>query len=160
MPSIAKQQKNSRRLHSESGVTLLELILVLTIGVAVATIVTLVTTAGLKNIRSARRFERLHANAVFTTNALTYWVKQGDLLTVTSSTALRIVLPDSSVKYIEKSNNRVTLDGNALTTDDVQVTHLAFTRFGRSVRVGLSLKARNATETLSVTSTIAQRNSF
>ncbi|MDO8558301.1 MAG: hypothetical protein Q7S09_03895 [bacterium] len=160
LPLNTKQQKNPRKLGFQSGVTLLEVILVLTIGVAVATMVTLVTSAGLKNIRSAKRLERLHANAVFTTNALTYWIKQGDLLTVTSTTALRIILPDSSIKYIEKSNNRVTLDGNAITTDDAQVTNLTFARFGRSVRFGLSLKARNAPETLSVTSTVAQRNSF
>ena len=144
----------------KGGFTLIEVILVLGLSIVIATILTLVTAAGLKNIRAARRLERLHSNALFVSDALTFWIKQGEMFTLPAASTLQITLPDSSIKTVAKGGGHVTLNNAVLTTDDTEVTNLFFTRFARSIRVNLALRAENSNETLSVTTTIAQRNSL
>lgn len=147
--------------HAEAGISLIEIVVALGIGVTVASMLTIITTGALKHVRLIKQIQRLQANATVLADTTTYWVKQGADLDVPSSTTLEISLPDSSTRVFAKNGARVTLDGNALTTDDIEVTHLRFTRMARSLRVAFTLKtSREPIESLSATTTIAQRNDF
>lgn len=163
MPHARRRSKHMYTMHrktSARGFTLIEVIVGLTIGVVIATVLTLTVSTGLRSMRGAKHRERLHANAVFLTNALDHWVKQGVLLQTPTPSTLAILLPDSSTKTIAKTGNRVTLDGNALTSDDVVVSGLVFSRMTRSVRIAFSMQKAGSSEIFSVTTTVAQRNAF
>ena len=151
------RSKPSSRVFT-TGFTLIETLVALGIGVSVATMLTLVASAGLKHARSARRVERLQTNAVHLSDVLTYWVKQGEYLQVPTPTRLEIILPDFTVKTIEKQGIRATLDGVAITTDDAEVSYILFQNLPASVRVGFALQAAGSTETFSATTTVAKRN--
>lgn len=141
--------------------TLVEVLIALGIGASIATVITLVTSTGLKNMRSGRRAERVQANAIFISDIAAYWIKQGEFFSIAASPPkLEITLPDASIKIIRLQNNRVTLDGAAITSDDVRVTYLHFKRLARSIRVGFTLQAQGGAENFSATTTIAQRNTL
>lgn len=144
---------------SGAGFTLVETIVSLGLGLLVTGMILSIFTVGLSHIRNMKNNEGLHSNAVFLLNTLTYWIKQGENLSVTPPSTLEITLPDSSVKEITKDiNNDITIDGTKFNTDDVELTILNFTQMARSVQINFTLKSRLGTETLSATTTIAQRN--
>ena len=133
----------------------------ITIGLVwIATMVILVTVGGLRNIRTMKTWESLHSNALFLTDVITYWVKQADQLEITSPSQLQITLPNYSVKLIEKTADKITIDGGELIDDDVQVTELNFTHMERSVRINFTLKGENSNEIITVNTTVAQRNTL
>ena len=150
---------NRVKNKEEAGFTLIEAIASLALGIALATIIVLVVTPGLRHVRETKSMERLHANAVFLSNTFAYWVKQAENLTVPTPSTLEIRLPDLTAKTITKTSNRVLIDGAAFTPQDVQVTALTFTKMARSVQVSFQLASPTSGETLSITTTIAQRNS-
>ena len=150
---------NKVRNKREAGFTLIEAIASLALGIALATIIVLVVTPGLRHVRETKSMERLHANAVFLSNTFAYWIKQAENLTVPTPSTLQIRMPDLTTKTITKDPSRILIDGNAFTSEDVQVTELTFTKMARSVRVNFQLASPTSGETLSITTTIAQRNS-
>ena len=150
----------SQKLKKESGFTLMEVIIALGISFWIATMVILVTVGGLRNIRTMKTWESLHSNALFLTDVITYWVKQADQLEITSPSQLQITLPNYSVKLIEKTADKITIDGGELIDDDVQVTELNFTHMERSVRINFTLKGENSNEIITVNTTVAQRNTL
>lgn len=127
------------------------------LGLVAGTMIMLVTSGGLKNIRHLKQQERLHSNAIFLADVFAYWIKQGENLTVNGS-SLEISLPDLPKKTISLEAEAVKLDSGVLTTSDVVVTGLTFTKLKRSVQIQIALKSKNANETLSITTTVAQRN--
>ena len=153
--------KNLRR-NSESGFTLLETIISLALGILVLSIIMAVVVPGLSNIRTITRVEKLHVNGIFLLNTLTYWIKQAEDLNVptSSSSILEIKLPNSPVKTVTKNGNNITIDGIPFNTSSTEITGLIFTEMAKSVRVELTIKANGGKETLPITTTIAQRNSF
>jgi prepilin-type N-terminal cleavage/methylation domain-containing protein len=145
------------------GFTLLETLIALAIGAVVAGILAIVTSVGIAHIRKAKRVERLQANAVFIANAFSYWTRQGLLASTPSSTQLNLIVPTATstrVLVFKKDGNRVTLDGAALTTDDVRMERLSLRALPRSVRMGFTLRVQNGSESLSATTTQALRNEF
>lgn len=150
--------------RKQQGFTLLEVIIALSIGAAVAAIITLVTSTGLKNIRASRQSERVQANVQHATEAIAYWTKGAILANVPSVGTLELTVPTATsytTVTIQRSVGRVTLNGSAITSDDVAISSLAFTRFPRSVRVALTARsAESPAVALSVTTTTALRNSF
>ena len=73
------------KINKKRGFTLVEVMMGLGISFWVATMIILVTVGGLKNIRAIKDWENLHANALFLTDVIAYWVKQADQLEVISS---------------------------------------------------------------------------
>lgn len=150
--------KTARRKKYE-GFTLIETITALAIGLFLVAIIVLVVTPGLGHIRQTKSTERLHANAIYVANTLSHWVKQGENLAVPAPDTLAIRLPDLTVKTITKTGNQITLDGAPLLSDNVLVTSLAFTNMAHSVQVTFDLESAASDQTLSITTTMAQRNS-
>jgi len=146
--------------NSEAGFTLLETIISLSLGILVLSIIMAVVVPGLRNILTITRVEKLHVNGIFLLNTLTYWIKQAEDLNVPTQSKLEIKLPDSPVKTVTKNGNSITLDNIPFNTDDIEITELTFTKMAKSVRVNLTIKAKGGEETLPITTTIAQRNSF
>lgn len=144
----------------KKGFTLIEAIIALAIGSFVATMIVMVITLGIRQVHTTKRVERLHANAVYLSSTLTYWIKQAEMLTVSTlpTHSLKIRLPDSSTITILKSGNKIARDSQNLTTDDVEVVELTFQKVSNSVRIGFTLKSTGFDETLSTTSTISKRN--
>ncbi|MDP3963058.1 MAG: prepilin-type N-terminal cleavage/methylation domain-containing protein [bacterium] len=163
IPSSLNSRTNHEN-HRKNGFTLLEVLISLTISVVVATVITLVTASGLKNVRAARRMERVHANITYTADALTYWIKQAKLAQTPSAGTLELVVPAATsykTVILQKNGSQITLDGNAITSNDVEIADLTFTRFPKSVRIGLTIQsAYDTAQSLSVTTTVTQRNSF
>lgn len=160
MENFLQLKTKNHNLKPAAGFTLIEVLIALSVGATIATIITLVTSTGLKNVRAIKHTERLQANGIFIADALTYWIKQGVYYTIIPPSTLQILLPDSTLKTIAKTGNRVTLDGAALTSDDAQVPYLAFKKLDHSVRFGFTLKYAAGSETFSATTTVAQRNTL
>jgi len=142
---------------SKSGFTLVETIVAIGIGLLATTMLFYIFTFGLRNIQTIKNTEKLHSEANFLLNTFTYWIKQGENVTTSGST-LEIEFPDLPLKTITKSvDDRVTLDGTPITSDDIQVTDLNFTGMSRSVQIRFTIEAKNGDENFSATTTIAQR---
>lgn len=142
------------------GFTLIELVLSLAIGAFVASMVLGVIIPGMRYIREVRAEERLHANAVFLADALTYWVKQGEALSLHDSSTLAVHLPDSSTKLIAKDGDVIRFDGVQFTATDIQMIELLFTRLDKSIRIQYTMREEQSGKTISITTTVAQRNSI
>ena len=149
-----------KRTTHAKGFTLIELILSLAIGAFVATMVVGVIVPGMRYVREVRAEERLHANAVFLADALTYWIKQGEAFTLPDPETLEIHLPDSSTKIIAKDGEVILFDSVQFTATDIQVTALAFTKLDKSVRIEYTMREDKTDKTISISTTIAQRNSL
>src|SRR3989344_792237 len=141
-----------------AGFSMIELLVALSLSVMTATGLTLTMTQGVKNIRAIQRANRLNANAEFVASTLTYWVKQSAQISSPAASTLDLTLGDFSHKTIALTGTNITLDGSAITGNDIEINNLAFTALKKSVRISYTLKAKNAKETLSVTTTVAQRS--
>ncbi len=144
----------------KNGFTLTEVIVVISLGALIGIMVLAIVTPGLRYIKTTKKIEHLHSDALFLLNKLNYWIKQGKKLTVTSPSTLEIKLPDDSIKEITKDSDNLNLDGVTFNSDNIRVTELNFTQLNRSVRINITLKVDGADKTFSATTTIAQRNSI
>jgi prepilin-type N-terminal cleavage/methylation domain-containing protein len=142
---------------NKSGFTLLETLVAIGIGLVATAVLFHIFTFGLKAIRTIQNTESLHSEANFLLNTFTYWIKQGGNVTTSGST-LEIEFPDSSITTIAtSSDDRITLDGTPITSDNIKVTDLNFTKMSRSVQIRFTIEAKSGDETFSATTTIAQR---
>jgi len=144
----------------KNGFTLTEVIVVISLGALIGIMVLAIITPGLRYIKTTKKIEYLHSDALFLLNKLNYWIKQGKKLTVTNPSTLEIKLPDDSEKIITKDSDNLNFDGVTFNSDDIKITELNFTQLNRSVRINITLKVDGADKTFSATTTIAQRNSI
>ncbi|MFH1451122.1 MAG: prepilin-type N-terminal cleavage/methylation domain-containing protein [bacterium] len=158
-------------IRRTKGFTLIELLLAISISLFVITMVTTVAARGLRHNQSIKRDERLHADTLFLTEKLSFWIKQSKsvniILSVDSDCAyppcLKIRIPTDNplidtTKIIFRKDNNIYLDDNVLNGDEIEITNIGFTKMLRSVRLSFTAKAKNGEETLNITTTIAQRN--
>lgn len=143
---------------SQSGFSIIELLLAISIGVVVVAMVTTITAIGLKNVQASRRIEQMHSDSIYITDTLAYFAKQAKYISVPSSTNLVLTLQDSTTKTFTISSGKITLDGTPINNQNVTASNLNFTKQGRSVRVTFSLAAAGSTQTTNVATTISQRN--
>ncbi|MDP2676664.1 MAG: prepilin-type N-terminal cleavage/methylation domain-containing protein [bacterium] len=150
--------KYTRANTKKKGFTLIETIIAISIGMFVAIMLATISTAGLKQIRHSYNSQRLHANAVFIVDAFTYWTKQARDLSTPSANTLTIELEDGTIKTLTEIDDAITLDGNAITTDDITITSIVFTKLARSAQIDFTMQREGYDETFSVTTTVAMRN--
>jgi len=155
--AIAKQKKINK--SATRGFTLIESIVALSLGIVVVVMIVLIVMPGLKHTHEIKQTERLHSNALFLLNSLTYWIKQGENLTVVAPSVLEIKLPNSSIKTISKSDDHILVDSIAFTTNDVRVTDLSFIPMDNSVRISVTIEDNSGlNKSLSIETAIARRN--
>jgi type II secretory pathway pseudopilin PulG len=144
----------------KTGFTLLETLLVITLGLLISLITVAIFTSGLKQIQEIKDLAQLHSNAIFLSNTLSYWVKQGESLNTPSDSTLEIVFPDSSLKTISQQDENILIDGATFNASNIEITNLSFSRLARSVKVEFTLRIKGTEKTLSTKTTIAQRNNL
>lgn len=149
-------------LKNKSGFTLVETLVVINLGLLISVTAIAIFVSGLKQIQSARNLTDLHSNAIFLSNTISYWVKQGKNLSLPSPYVLEITLPDSSSKIItrDEENNNLTIDSSVFNPDNIEVTQLSFDKLEKSVRISFTLKMKESGETFSLKTTISQRNNL
>ncbi len=143
-----------------SGFTLMEVIIAMSLGILTGLMIIAIITPGLRYVRTVKRIEHLHSNAIFLLNKFDYWIKQGGDLEVVNPSTLEIKFPDNSTKELTKNGENITFDGLVFNADDIEVTELNFNKLNRSVRVNFTLQIEGTDEIFSATTTIAQRNGF
>ena len=145
---------------NKSGFTLVETLVVINLGLLISVTAIAIFVSGLKQIQSARNLTDLHSNAIFLSNTINYWVKQGKNLSLPSPDVLEITLPDSSFKMITRENNNLTIDGSVFNLNNIEVTQLSFDKLEKSVRISFTLRMKKSGETFSLKTTISQRNNL
>lgn len=145
-------------INKNRGFSLIETVIALSMGSFLAMMIVASLATGLKGFRELKRSERAHANAVYLGDAFQYWVKQGKKLELNGASTLEITMPDFSSKTIALSGGRATLDGSPITSEDVEVTSLIFTKLVNSVRMSFSVKSKSGDEAISLITTSAKRN--
>ena len=153
----------TNRKKFNAGFTLVETLIALTLGAIISLMIVITVTNGLMNIRNASEMERLHSDATFIANILTYWIKQSVEIEVPDNTTLNLIMYNASTTSFELNgvNLGMALDEGTparINTEDSKVENITFTKLAKSVRISFVLKAPNAELRLSATSTIAQRN--
>ncbi len=142
------------------GFTLVEVIVALGIGILIMTTFMTVTSSGFKNIRTISQTKKLHANAVYIINTLTYEIKQAENLEVLADgSELTITRPDSTTKIIEIDNNMIR-DGVKLNNDNVEISNLNFIRMPKSVKINFTIESVSGETSFPVETTIAWRNNL
>ena len=142
---------------------MIELAVAIGLGIGVAAMIGGIAASGMTRLQSLARFGRLNANATLFQSQLSYYVRQAKEIQVASPSVIKFILlppgaQTSTVMTIATSGTAIVVDGAPITTTEVRVTELSFTKLPRSVRYHVTMKAQN--DILSVTSTVAQRNSF
>ncbi|MBI4114399.1 MAG: prepilin-type N-terminal cleavage/methylation domain-containing protein [Candidatus Niyogibacteria bacterium] len=165
MNYVKQKQENTKHplplyasCKSGAGFTLIETMVAIAIGTFIAFMLVGTTTAGLKQMRYSHNSQRLHANAVFIIDAFTYWTKQARILDSPDVQTLTIELSDGATKTLTSDINAITLNGSAITTDDIAINSLTFTKLERSVQIDFELHRNGYDETFHVTTTVALRN--
>jgi type II secretory pathway pseudopilin PulG len=154
-----------RCIQKNKGFTIVELLVAMTIGITLAAVVTGVAVSSMREVRTIKRSERLHSNAVYVTNTLGYLMKQSAGFNLVSPTQITITLPDLTTKTISLSGTTIKLGTDPLTSTDIQVTNFKMLSGANSVRVIFTMKflngtELNGTETFSGTTTVARRNTL
>src|SRR5262249_16733934 len=145
-------------LKSQPGYTLIELVVAMALAVIIVTMLSTVTALGLKNIQASRRIEQLHADSIYATDTMAYYVKQAKYITVPSTQVLNIDLANGTAQTFGLANSALTFNGNPITNSNVSASSLKFTRLVHSVQVAFTLSVPNTSSSLSVQTTIDQRN--
>lgn len=148
------------KTQKKSGFTLIETIIALTLGLTVVSMITFLSSEGIKDIRAIQQQERLQANAMSLSDSFSYWIKKGEVFNALSSSHLQITMPDSSEKCFEWAEDTINLDEESIVSDDVKVTDLQFIPMEHSVQISFTLENQNSNAKLSTKTTVAQRNSF
>jgi hypothetical protein len=147
---------------SKSGFSLVETLVAISLSLLAVMMIVAIVAPGLKYVRTIKNNRILHSTTAFLMNQFDYWIKQGAEINVLTPSTLeiKIRLPDSSImtKTIIKSGDNITLDGVPLTSDNVKVTNLVFTKMAHSVRISLELAKGD--QTFEAETTVAQRNGF
>ncbi|OHA52467.1 MAG: hypothetical protein A3A30_04905 [Candidatus Terrybacteria bacterium RIFCSPLOWO2_01_FULL_48_14] len=143
---------------NRSGLTLVEMLITIGLGVTIAAIVGSIAISGIVHIRTVKRQERLYSNAAHVSDTLAYWVRQAEALNVISPTELVMTFPDSTQKTFLKDGTRIMFDGVALTEDNSEVTNLSFVALPVSVQVSATLRYAGSDEEISFSTAAARRN--
>lgn len=144
-----------------SGFTLIETIIALGLIMMSMMMVMAVVAPGMKRAKTISRVEQMHADAVYITNNLGYWIRQAKILSVSpDNKTLTIVINDTTTKIVTIGGDDFTLDGGSLNGSGMKVSGLSFTKLAKSVKMSFTLEADGGTETLPVSTTLAQRNRF
>lgn len=150
------------RYFKQQGFSLIEAIIAMAVGLVTSMMFVAIITEGFQRVRAVKRIERLHANAVYLTDAFSYRIKQASFLAVSAlpNEEMTLYFPDSSTTSIALVGGEILIGGTSFTDDGIAVTDFTLSKMARSVRIGFTLKAQGGDETLSSTTTIAQRNSL
>jgi hypothetical protein len=148
----------ARSAGSIGGFTLLEAVISIALSTLLAVLVSAAAIEGVRSMRGVREAERVHANAIALVGALSYWGRQATRLDVPQPETLHMLLPGGALRTVTLAGDAVTLDGRAVTTSDVAVSELAFTRAARSVRVSFTISGKESGAALEGTTAIARRN--
>ena len=146
--------------NKNNGFSLIETIVALSLGSFLAVMIVASLTTGLKGFRELKRSERVHANAAFLGDVFQHWIKRGEKLELINPSTLKITLPDFFSKTIALTGGGITLDGSPVTSSDVEVTALNFTKLSNSIRISFSLKSKSGEESISLTTTATKRNAL
>jgi type II secretory pathway pseudopilin PulG len=143
---------------NERGFTIIESIVALGVGVTISLILATVAITGLANIRTTYANERIHAETIFVTDSLMYWIKQSTALSTPNPETLEITLMDATVKTVSLSDDTLYIDAYPITSNLVSITAVQFKALPKSVRINFVATYAKGTETFSAQTTIAQRN--
>jgi type II secretory pathway pseudopilin PulG len=148
---------NSKK-QNKSGFTLIETIVALVLGALIIGVIMSVVVSGTRQSRSIKRTEKLHSDIVFLIDNLNYLIKQGQAVDV-SGDSLKIFLLGSEEIIIEVDDEEIKINNNSFTNKNmIEVEDFSFTEMTNSVKVNISLKAKNNPEKASISTTIAYRN--
>ena len=144
----------------EKGFTLMEAIISITLGLMVAAIIMFIVPPGIKRLHQVKSLERLHSDAEFVISRLSFYIKKGKNISLSSPSTLEIEMPDSSLKTISKEGEEIKIDGMPFNSEEIRVTDLSFEKMARSVKVTLGLESIRTEENISLKTTISQRNNY
>lgn len=142
----------------EKGFSLVEVLVAISLNILVIVMIITIATSSLRHIRTVKDRRNLYSTASFLNNQFNYWIKQGVLLNTPVPSTLEIRLPSSSTTTIAKNGDRIEIDSDPLTDDNIKVDNLVFTKMDHSVRITFTLNTGVPTTTFSATTTVAQRN--
>jgi len=144
----------------QRGFTLIEALVALAVGLVTATVFVVIITEGLQQVRSTKRIERLHANAILLSNAFSYRIKQAERISVSGlpNPILTLTFPDSSTTTIAQVGDEIQIGGVSFTDIEIAVIDFTLREMTNSVRIGFTLESEGLDEKLSSTTTIARRN--
>ena len=152
----------SFKKQNKSGFTLIETIVALVLGALIIGVIMSVVISGTKQSRSIKRTLKLHSDIAFLVDNLNFLIKQGQDIDVSDDfSILTIFFPDSATTTIKFDDQKkeIKINDDSFTDKDIiEVEDFSFTEMANSVRINISLKAKNNQEKASISTTIAYRN--
>ena len=150
----------SFKKQNKSGFTLIETIVALVLGALIIGVIMSVVISGTKQSRSIKRTLKLHSDIAFLVDNLNYLIKQGQDIDVSGdSLTLTIFFPNSATTTIKVDGDEIKINDNSFTDKSIiEVKDFSFTEMANSVRINISLEAKNNSEKASISTTIAYRN--
>src|SRR3989344_3276394 len=120
----------------QSGFTLVELLVGLTVGALVITAISSAAVSGLKHFQTLKKTQLLHSTSVFLINTATYWIKNAEDLNLVSLSDLQIKLPGDTdfTKEIRQNGDAIEIGTNTgsgfehttANPENVKINYLSF----------------------------------
>lgn len=141
-----------------NGFTLVEVLVAVSIGAALLMATSQIVVDGLREVRIVKHDERLHANALYVIDTLSYWIRQSRSLTQVSDTEFEIQLQDLSTKKVWQNGTVMRIGADPITTVDAEIVYVHFQKVDESMQMAFTFRStEDPTRTFSGTTTVARR---
>lgn len=147
---------------------MIEALAAIGISVMVALFVVMIATDTLKATAEIHESERLHADVMHITTKMSYYIKQSRQITkFDDSPGFTLSIPKFSdpgvlegIDYIEikYENESIYIDGNRISSENLEILAFSTKVVNNSVRIGFSIKYESSEREYSFTTTLAGRN--
>ena len=122
--------------RSSEGFSLVETLVALAVSMIIVIGMTQVFISGIRHMQTVRADTRVAANAAYLAQTVGREVQRAEVIqNVTGSPSVTLTRPDGSVRTIALDGETAKVESEAVTTTEVRVTSLEFTKVGESLRM-------------------------
>lgn len=125
-----------RQRGSSQGFSLIETLVALAVSMIIVIGMTQVFISGIRHMQTVRADTRVAANAAYLAQTVGREVQRASSIeNVTASSSVVLIRPDGSTNTVSLDGQTAKLSSESITTAEVRVTSLEFTKVGESLRM-------------------------
>ena len=125
-----------KKRGSSEGFSLIETLVALAVSMIIVLGMTQVFLSGIRHMQTVRADMRVAANATYLAQTVGREVQRASVIqNVTGSPSVTLTRSDGSVRTIALDGETAKVESEAVTTTEVRVTSLEFTKVGESLRM-------------------------
>ncbi len=152
----------TKHVHRDrsDGFTLIETLVVITVGAMIALFVTTIAVDVLRSTSEIRQSNRLHADVMHVTSQLSYTIKQSAVIESDDGSSIVLFMPDLTRKEItfDTALSEILIDGSPATGENLEVLDFSVEPAENSVRLRFTVSYVGSEREYEFVTTLARRN--